>query len=78
MDNILEEEDGYDMRITFSGKQEAEIIESKGFRQAKRPPTMAKKSSDDKRNSLTNIKVNGVDSPKTIKLKNKTFYLIAA
>lgn len=39
---------------------------------------MMKKRSDDKRDSLSNIKVSGLDSPKTIKLKNKTFYLIAA
>lgn len=38
---------------------------------------MATKGSDDERNSLSNIKVSGMDSPKTIKLKNKTFYLIA-
>lgn len=66
------------MRITFNAKdQTVNMEQEKRFREVKRPD-MLKKNSDDKKNSLSSIKVSGVDSPKTIKLKNKTFYLIAA
>ena len=62
-----------DPRITFNGEKDSGVI---GFREAKRPPKLRKQN--DGRDSLTNVKNSSDTSPKTIKLKNKTFYLIAS
>ncbi len=61
-----------DLRITFSGDKE---VQGSGFRMAKRPPNI--KKPNDSQDSLSSVRNSHDLSPRTIKLKNKTFYLIS-
>jgi len=68
-DNVLED----NLKVTFNGKESSGMFE---LRPAKRPPAI--KRVNDSRDSLSGVRNSGIEtSPKTIKLKNRTFYLIA-